>query len=91
MVIGDVTSLETAVNTQVPGAGETNEIWLDVPSGGTAAAMAALARPPFRGVESVSRAALLAEARNDPLGHGTSSPSTRRPSSPCSSPRSASR
>ena len=47
-VIGDVTSLETAVNTQVPGAGETNEVWLDVPPGGTAAAMAALGRPPFR-------------------------------------------
>jgi len=70
-VVGDITSLETAVNTQVPGAGETNELWLDVPPGGTAAAMAALARPPFRGVEAVSRSALLAEARNDPLGHGT--------------------
>ncbi len=70
-VIGDITSLATAVNTQVPGAGETNEVWLDVPSGGTDAAMAALAKPPFRGVESVSRAALLDEARDDPLGHGT--------------------
>ena len=70
-VIGDITSLETAVNAQVPGAGETNEVWLDVPSGGTDAAMAALAQPPFRGVESVSRAELLDEARDDPLGHGT--------------------
>ena len=34
-------------------------------------AMATLARPPFRGVESVSRVALLDEARDDPLGHGT--------------------
>ena len=33
--------------------------------------MAALARPPFRGVEAVSRQALLDEARDDPLGHGT--------------------
>ena len=71
VVVGDITSLATAVNTQVPGAGETNEVWLDVPSGGTDAAMAALAKPPFRGVESVSRAALLDEARDDPLGHGT--------------------
>ena len=70
-MIGDITSLETAVNAQVPGAGETNEVWLDVPSGGTDAAMAALAQPPFRGVESVSRAELLDEARDDPLGHGT--------------------
>ena len=33
--------------------------------------MAALARPPFRGVEAVSREALLDEAHDDPLGHGT--------------------
>ena len=33
-VIGDRGALETAVDTQVPGAGRTNEIWLDVPSGG---------------------------------------------------------
>ena len=71
MVVGDITSLATAVNAHVPGAGEPNEVWLDVPSGGTDAAMAALAKPPFRGVESVSRAALLDEARDDPLGHGT--------------------
>jgi hypothetical protein len=70
-VIGDIGGLETAVNTQVPGAGRTNEVWLDIPSGGTAAAEAELTRPPFRGVEAVSRTALLAEARNDPLGHGT--------------------
>ncbi len=70
-VIGDVTSLATAVNAQVPGAGETNEVWLDVPSGSTDAAMAALAQPPFRGLESLSRSELLDEARDDPLGHGT--------------------
>ncbi len=34
-------------------------------------AMATLARPPYRAVESVSRVALLDEARDDPLGHGT--------------------
>jgi len=70
-VIGDIDSLETAVNTQVPGAGRTNEIWLDVPSGRAAAAEAELNRPPFGGVEAVSRASLLDEARHDPLGHGT--------------------
>jgi hypothetical protein len=70
-VIGDVTSIGTAVNTLVPGAGETNEIWLDVPPGDTDAAMATLSRPPFRGLESISRAGLVAEAKDDPLGHGT--------------------
>ena len=70
-VIGDITSLATAVNTQVPGAGETNEVWLDAPTDGVDAAMAALAQPPFRGLESVSREGMLDEARDDPLGHGT--------------------
>ena len=70
-VVGDVGALETAINTQVPGAGRTNEIWLDVPSGRDAAVEASLAQPPFRAVEAVSRRTLVAEARNDPLGHGT--------------------
>ena len=70
-VIGDIGALETAINTQVPGAGRTNEIWLDIPSGAIDAVEADLARPPFRAVEAVSRRALVEEARNDPLGHGT--------------------
>jgi hypothetical protein len=70
-VIGDIGALQTAVNTQAPGVGRTNEIWLDGPAGGVAAAEAELSRPPFRGVEAVSRAALLDDARDDPLGHGT--------------------
>ena len=68
-VVGDIGSLATAVNTQVPGAGRTNEIWLETPAGADVAV--ALSKPPFRGVEVVSRAALLDEARDDPLGHGT--------------------
>ncbi len=69
--IGDVTSLSTAVNAQVPGAGRVNEIWLAVPPGRVGQAMTALSRPPFRSVAAVSRAQLLAQARDDPLGHGT--------------------
>jgi hypothetical protein len=70
-IVGDVDALETAVDTQVPGAGRTNEIWLSVPPGEVERTAAVLARAPFSGVEVVSRAALVAEARNDPLGHGT--------------------
>ncbi len=70
-VVGDVESLETAVTTQVPGAGRTNEVWLELRQGQERAAMSELGRPPFRGVEAVSRAELIADARNDPLGHGT--------------------
>ena len=81
----------TAVNTQVPGAGETNEIWLDVPPGGTAAAMAALARPPFRGVEAVSRDGLARRgARRPARATARCSRSTPPRSSRCSSPRSGS-
>ncbi len=67
--IGDIGALATAVSTQVPGAGRTNEIWLETAQASGVAA--ALAKPPFRGVEVVSRAALLDEARDDPLGRGT--------------------
>ncbi len=70
-VVGDIEALRTAVNTQVPGAGRTNEVWLDVPDSEVGSVVATLARPPFRGVEAVSRLALLDEARDDPLGHGT--------------------
>lgn len=70
-VIGDIGSLAGAVNTRVPGSGRTNEIWLAVPAAHRSAAAAELAQPPFRGVESLSRATLRADARNDPLGHGT--------------------
>ncbi len=68
-VIGDLGALSTAVDIRVPGAGRTNEIWLATPDGKAVAA--ALAQSPFRGVAVVSRAALLDEARDDPIGHGT--------------------
>ena len=70
-VVGDIGALGTAVNAQVPGAGRANEVWLDVPTSEIGGAMATLARQPYRAVESVSRVALLDEARDDPLGHGT--------------------
>ena len=71
VVIGDVGALGIAVNAQVPGAGRTNEVWLSVPPPNAAQAAATLGRAPFSGVEVVSRQSLEAEARNDPLGHGT--------------------
>ncbi len=70
-VIGDAGALEVAINVEAPGAARTSEVWLEVPSGHDEAVAAALARPPFRALESISRRELEAGARNDPLGHGT--------------------
>jgi hypothetical protein len=71
VLVGDGGALQTAIGTEVPGAARTSEIWLEVPSGSADALAAALARPPFRALESVSRRALEADARRDPLAHGT--------------------
>ncbi len=70
-VVGDLGLLELAINAEAPGAARTNEVWLDVPAGRDAEVAAALARAPFRALETTSRAALEADARDDPLGHGT--------------------
>ncbi len=70
-VVGDAGALEVAINVEAPGAARTSEVWLEVPSGHDEAVAAALARPPFRALESISRRELEAGARNDPLGHGT--------------------
>ena len=70
-VVGDIDALEVAVNAEAPGAARTNEIWLDVPPGRDDAVDAALSRPPFRALETVTRRQLEADARDDPLGHGT--------------------
>jgi ABC-type antimicrobial peptide transport system permease subunit len=47
-------------------------MWLDAPSDESAdAAAAALARPPYAALQTVSRHELEADARRDPLAHGT--------------------
>jgi hypothetical protein len=71
VLVGDLGALQTAIGTEVPGAARTSEIWLEVPSGSAKAVDAALARPPFRALQSLSRRALEADARRDPLAHGT--------------------
>ncbi|HEU0335393.1 MAG TPA: hypothetical protein VFR43_02500 [Gaiellaceae bacterium] len=71
VLVGDGGALQTAIDTEVPGAAGTSEIWLEVPSGSAGAVDAALSRPPFRALESLSRRALEADARRDPLAHGT--------------------
>ena len=48
-----------------------NEVWLGVSEQREAAVRAALGRPPFRALETVSRRELEADASRDPLAHGT--------------------
>ena len=62
-VVGDVDALLSALNAARPGLGRVNELWL----GG----MRQLERPEYRAVEVVSRRALEADAREDPIAHGT--------------------
>jgi hypothetical protein len=70
-VVADVGALTTAVNASVPGAAPVSELWLDAEHGQESRVATALARRPFTALETRSRAALEADARRDPLGHGT--------------------
>ena len=70
-LVADRDALATAVDTRAPGAAPVSELWLDVADGEQEQVEAALARRPFAVLEKRSRAALEADARRDPLGHGT--------------------
>ena len=70
-VAADLDALTTAVNTSAPGSAPVSELWLDVADEQQSQVAAALAKRPFTPLETRSRAALEADARRDPLGHGT--------------------
>ncbi len=70
-VLADLGSLTTAIDTVAPGTANASELWLDVAPGAQAGVDTTLARRPFAVVEKETRAALEADARRDPLGHGT--------------------
>lgn len=70
-LVADRDALATAIDTRAPGAAPVSELWLDVADGAQQQVEAALARRPFAVLEKRSRAALEADARQDPLGHGT--------------------
>lgn len=70
-LVADLAALTTAIDTQAPGAAPVSELWLDVADGMQRQVEAALERRPFAVLEKRSREALEADARQDPLGHGT--------------------
>jgi hypothetical protein len=71
-VVGDVDALTTLVNLARPGAARVNEVWLRLLDADRAHAVEhALATRPFDVLTVESRRALEADARRDPIAHGT--------------------
>ncbi len=70
-VLADLGAITSAIDTVAPGGADVSELWLDVAPGEQSAVDAALSRRPFAVLEKQSRAGLEANARRDPLGHGT--------------------
>lgn len=69
-VVADRETAATVLDTRSGGLGTTNELWLDVPPAGEAAAAALLARRPFDRLSVASQAAELDRLRSDPLARG---------------------
>jgi hypothetical protein len=71
-VIGDGRALAAAVNLERPGGARENEVWLRLRDPRRAADVdRALAAKPFNVLTIESRRALEADARRDPIAHGT--------------------
>ena len=71
-VVGDAEALAGAVNLARPGAARLNEVWLRLDDPGRADAVdAVLAEEPFHVLQVDARHALEADARRDPIAHGT--------------------
>ena len=71
-VVGDGAALAAAVDLARPGAGRVNEVWLRLRDRDAAAEVdRALAAKPFNVLSVESRRALEADARRDPIAHGT--------------------
>jgi hypothetical protein len=71
-VVGDGEALAAAINLERPGAGRVNEAWLRLPDPASAPAVdRRLAAKPFDVLTVDSRRALEADARRDPIAHGT--------------------
>ena len=71
-VVGDGAALAAVVNLATPGAARVNEVWLGLNDSTDAAAVdKALAAKPFNVLAIESRRALEADARRDPIAHGT--------------------
>ncbi|HET8743514.1 MAG TPA: FtsX-like permease family protein, partial [Gaiella sp.] len=70
-VVANLDALTTAMQADVPAPVPISELWLEMAPGASTRVETALARRPFNALEVRSRSALEADARRDPLGHGT--------------------
>ena len=71
-VVGDGAALAAVVNLAQPGAARVNEVWLGLRDPNRATAVDhALAAKPFNVLAIESRRALEADAKRDPIAHGT--------------------
>ncbi|MCP9484882.1 MAG: hypothetical protein MSC30_03390 [Gaiellaceae bacterium MAG52_C11] len=71
-VVGDVGALLSLLNAERPGAARVDELWIGAADDTVAARLAReLERKPYDVLRVVSRRALEAEARQDPIAHGT--------------------
>ncbi len=71
-VVGDGSALAAAINLERPGAARVNEVWLRLRDPARAVEVdRALAAKPFNMLAIESRHALEADARRDPIAHGT--------------------
>ena len=71
-VVGDVGALLSLLNAERPGAARVNELWIGVADDAVGARVAdTLERRPFEVLKVTSRRALEADARRDPIAHGT--------------------
>ncbi|HZC28755.1 MAG TPA: FtsX-like permease family protein, partial [Gaiellaceae bacterium] len=70
-VLADASTLTTALDAEAPGAGETNELWLDAPPGRERRLDEALRERPFDVLQVRSYRRVLAAQESDPLARGT--------------------
>lgn len=70
-VLADAATLTTALDASAPGAGATNELWLDAPRGHERQLDAALHKPPFDVLQVTSYRRVLAAQESNPLARGT--------------------
>jgi FtsX-like permease family len=69
-VLADAAWLSTAINSNAPGEGSPNEVWISAP-GDRGDAGETLSRPPFSSLLVASRSVEEAKLAGDPLAHAT--------------------